>query len=312
MKAIPLENRSYFKRLIVCISANKGCYVMILPVLAFYILFHYVPMYGVIIAFKEFQPGLGILRSPWVGIRNFVDFFTGPFFVRILSNTLIISFASIVFGFPAPIILALMLNEVRRPRFKRIVQTVTYIPHFISLVVVCGMILQFTSSSGVITVLMHNIFNTPLRNMMMVPSYFVPIYVISGIWQEIGWGSIVYLAAISAIDTQIYEAAEIDGANLFKQMWHVTLPGILPVIMVLLILRLGNVMSVGFEKIILLYNPAIYSTSDVISSFTYRQGLLSFNWSFSTAVGLFNSVINYAFLISSNLLSRKINEHSLW
>lgn len=306
------ENQSYVKRLLVCIGANKGAYVMILPVLAFYIIFSYTPMYGVIIAFKNFQPGRGIMGSDWVGFRNFVDFFKGPYFTRVLTNTLRISLASIIFGFPAPIILALMLNEVRHSAFKRLVQTITYIPHFISLVVVCGMILQFTSSNGIITLLMSKLFNTPMKNMMGNPAYFTPIYIISGIWQEVGWGSIVYLSAITSIDTQVYEAAEIDGANIFKQMWHVTIPGIMPVIVVMLILRLGNVMSVGFEKIILLYNPSIYSTSDVISSFTYRQGLQDFNWSFSTAVGLFNSVINYTFLISSNWLSRKLNENSLW
>jgi putative aldouronate transport system permease protein len=306
------KNQPYFRALIQCVRTNKGVYVMILPVLAFYITFSYVPMYGVIIAFKNFQPGLGMWGSPWAGLQNFVEFFTGPYFSRILSNTLIISLSSIIFGFPAPIILALLLNEVRSPLYKRLVQTITYIPHFISLVVVCGMILQFTGSSGVITVILNKLAGLPLKNMMGNPANFVPIYVISGIWQEIGWGSIVYLSAITSIDTQIYEAAEIDGANLFQQMWHVTLPGIMPVIMVMLILRLGNVMSVGFEKIILLYNPSIYSTADVISSFTYRQGLQNFNWSFSTAVGLFNSVINYIFLISSNYLSRKLNENSLW
>ncbi|GHT63863.1 sugar ABC transporter permease [Spirochaetia bacterium] len=319
MKPVPAQaalsdkkDQPYFKRLIVCIGANKSLYVMILPVLAFYIIFSYVPMYGVIIAFKNFQPGLGMWDSPWVGLQNFIDFFTGPYFSRVLTNTLVISFASIIFGFPAPIILALLLNEVRSPGFKKIVQTITYIPHFISLVVVCGMILQFTNSRGVITLLVNMITGAPMKNMMGDPANFVPIYVISGIWQEIGWGSIVYLSAITSIDTQIYEAAEIDGANFFSQMWHVTIPGILPVIMVMLILRLGNVMSVGFEKIILLYNPAIYSTADVISSFTYRQGLQDFNWSFSTAVGLFNSVINYVFLFSSNWLSRKLNDNSLW
>jgi putative aldouronate transport system permease protein len=302
----------YFKRLLICILANKSLYIMILPVLAFYITFCYLPMYGVIIAFKNFQPGLGMWGSPWVGFQNYIDFFTGPYFIRVLSNTLIISLSSIVFGFPAPIILALLLNEVHNQRFKRLVQTVTYIPHFISLVVVCGMILQFTSSSGVVTLLMNKVFGIPLKNMMGTPANFVPIYVISGIWQEIGWGSIVYLSAITSIDTQIYEAAQIDGANRFMQVWYVTLPGILPVIMVMLILRLGNVMSVGFEKIILLYNPSIYSTADVISSFTYRQGLQNFNWSFSTAVGLFNSIINYIFLLSSNWIGRKLNENSLW
>jgi putative aldouronate transport system permease protein len=285
---------------------------MIVPVLAFYVIFSYVPMYGVIIAFKNFQPGRGILGSDWIGFKNFTDFFTGAYFPRIMSNTIIISITSIIYGFPAPIILALMLNEISNRRFKKAVQTITYMPHFISLVVVCGMILQFTSSTGVITSVLNFLFNTPMKNLMGFPDKFVPTYVISGIWQEIGWGSIIYLSAIASIDTQLYEAAQIDGANRFHLMRYITLPGILPVIVIMLILRLGNIMTVGFEKIILLYNPSIYSTADVISSYTYRKGLLEFNWSYSTAVGLFNSLINFTFVISANWLSRKLNDTSLW
>ncbi len=306
------QKASYLKRLRICIASNKSLYVMILPVLLFYIVFSYVPMYGVIIAFKNFQPGMGISGSPWVGLQNFADFFQGPYFTRVLKNTLVISFSSILFGFPAPILLALLLNEVRSAKFKRIVQTVTYMPHFISLVVVCGMVLQFTSSTGVITSVLHTLFGLPEKNLMADPQNFVPTYVISGIWQEIGWGTIVYLSAITGINSELYEAASIDGAGRLRRVWHVTLPGIMPTIMILLILQMGNVMSVGFEKIILLYNPAIYSTADVISSYTYRKGLLEFNWSYSTAVGLFNSVINYVFLFSSNWLSRRINDTSLW
>lgn len=284
---------------------------MILPVLAFYIIFHYVPMYGVIIAFKNFTPGLGIMDSPWVGLQNFTEFFTGMYFFRIVKNTLIISVTSIVVGFPAPIIFALLLNELKNQKFKKVVQTVTYMPHFISLVVVCGMILQFTKDTGVISYALQLI-GIPAKSMLNYPENFVPIYVISGLWQEIGWGSIIYLSAIAGIDQQLYEAAQIDGASRFRQVINITIPAIMPTIMVMLILRLGNIMSVGFEKIILLYNPAIYSTADVISSFTYRKGLQEFSWSYSTAVGLFNSVINFVFLLTSNWLSKKFNEQSLW
>lgn len=284
---------------------------MILPVLAFYIIFHYVPMYGVIIAFKNFTPGLGIIDSPWVGLQNFTEFFTGMYFFRIVKNTLIISVTSIVVGFPAPIIFALLLNELRNQRFKKVVQTVTYMPHFISLVVVCGMILQFTKDTGVISYALQ-LFGIPPKSMLNYPENFVPIYVISGLWQEVGWGSIIYLSAIAGIDQQLYEAAQIDGASRLRQVINITIPAIMPTIMVMLILRLGNIMSVGFEKIILLYNPAIYSTADVISSFTYRKGLQEFSWSYSTAVGLFNSVINFVFLLTSNWLSKKFNEQSLW
>lgn len=308
---VPAKIDSYFRQLIRCISGNKSLYLMILPVLAYYILFHYVPMYGVIISFKNFKPGLGIMGSPWVGLQNFTEFFTGMYFIRIVKNTLIISVTSIIIGFPAPIIFALLLNELRNQKFKKLVQTVTYMPHFISLVVVCGMILQFTSNTGAITYVL-NLFGVPLKTMLNYPENFVPIYVISGLWQEIGWGSIIYLSAIAGIDQQLYEAAQIDGASRLRQVINITIPAIMPTIMVMLILRLGNIMSVGFEKIILLYNPAIYSTSDVISSYTYRKGLQEFSWSFSTAVGLFNSAINFVFLIASNWLSKKFNDSSLW
>ena len=306
------ENKeSYFKRLIRFIGANKGLYLMIVPVLVYYAIFCYGPMYGVVIAFKNFRPGIGILGSPWVGFSNFVDFFTGPYFTRVFSNTLIISATSIIFGFPAPIILALLLNELRGRLFKRVVQTVTYIPHFISLVVVCGMILEFTSNTGIISYALH-FFGIPMNTMLNNPNNFVPIYVISSIWQEVGWGSIIYLAAIIGIDQQQYEAIQIDGGGRWRQLWNITIPGIMPTIIVMLILRMGNIMNVGFEKIILLYNPAIYTTSDVISSYTYRLGLQNFEFSYSTAVGLFNSVINFAFLFLSNWISRKFNDTSLW
>jgi len=304
-------NGNYFKRLGKCIVSNKDLYLMILPVLAFYIIFHYVPMYGVVIAFKNFTPGLGIMDSPWVGMQNFAEFFTGMYFFRIVKNTLIISVTSIIVGFPAPIIFALLLNELRNQRFKKLVQTVTYMPHFISLVVVCGMILQFTKDTGVISYVL-NFFGVPQKTMLNYPENFVPIYVISGLWQEVGWGSIIYLSAIAGIDQQLYEAAQMDGASRLRQVINITIPAIMPTIMVMLILRLGNIMSVGFEKIILLYNPAIYSTADVISSFTYRKGLQEFSWSYSTAVGLFNSAINFVFLLTSNWLSKKFNEQSLW
>lgn len=307
----PGVRESYGKRLIRCILANKSLYVMILPVLVYYILFCYKPMYGVIIAFKNFIPGRGILGSPWIGLQNFTDLFTGPYFSRILGNTMVISLSTILFGFPAPIILALLLNEIQNGVFKKTVQTITYMPHFISLVVVCGMILEFTRDSGFITHVLH-VFGFPLKTMMNDPKLFVPVYVISDIWQTVGWGSIIYLAALTGIDPQLYEAAEIDGAGRWKQMCHITLPGIMPTILIMLILRMGGIMNVGFEKIILLYNPATYPTADVISSYVYRMGLQNFQMSYATAVGLFNSVINFGFLIVSNWMSRKFNDSGLW
>jgi putative aldouronate transport system permease protein len=306
-----MNSESYAVRLFKSIKANKSLYIMILPVLAYYILFCYKPMYGAIIAFKEFVPGKGIWGSPWVGFQHFTDFFQGMYFGRILKNTIVISLTSIVFGFPAPIILALLINELKNKYFRKTVQAITYMPHFISLVVVCGMISDFTRDTGVITHLLSQ-FGFEKVTMLTKPELFVPIYIISGIWQEIGWGSIIYLAALTNIDQQLYEAAEIDGAGRWKQMIHVTLPCLIPTILVMLVLRMGGIMNVGFEKIILLYNPGIYDTADVISSFVYRSGIQEFNWSFSTAVGLFNSTVNFSFLIMANWLSRKLNDARLW
>ncbi len=290
---------------------NKHRYLMVLPVLAFYILFHYQPMYGAIIAFKQFNPAKGILGSEWVGLKHFKDFFNSIYFWRLMKNTFVISLNSLIWGFPAPIILALLINELRSRKFARIVQTVTYLPHFISLVVICGMIREFVSDTGVITQF-FTLLGMDNINMLTKPKLFMPIYVISGIWQEIGWGSIIYLAALTGIDPQLYEAATIDGAGRWKQTLFITLPSILPTIIILFILRTGKLLNVGFEKIILLYNPGIYETSDVISSYVYRMGLENFNWSFSAAVGLFNSVINLALIIFSNWLSRRTSETSLW
>jgi len=303
--------QSLGKRLKDDFQRNRALYLMALPVLAFYIIFHYVPMYGAIIAFKDFSPMKGILGSEWIGIQHFKDFFGSIYFSRILFNTLNISISTLIFGFPTPIILALLINELRSKVFSRTVQTVTYMPHFVSLVVICGLIKEFTLDTGVVNQVL-SVFGWKPVSMLNKPELFVPIYVISNIWQEVGWGSIIYLAALTGIDPQLYEAAKIDGAGRFKQLIHITIPGILPTIVILLILRMGRLLNVGFEKIILLYNPAIYETADVISSFVYRKGLLEFNWSYSAAVGLFNSVINFFMLWSSNWLSRRLKGESLW
>lgn len=290
---------------------NKELYLLALPVLAFYFIFHYKPMYGAMIAFKDFIPIKGIVGSPWVGFKHFQDFFGSYFFLRVIKNTLTISVTSIVLGFPAPIILALLINELRKKAFSRIVQTITYLPHFISLVVICGLIKEFTSDTGLISTIL-GVFTGRAENLLNFPKYFVPIFVGSDIWQGVGYGSIIYLAALSGIDQELYEAASIDGSGKFGQLINITIPGILPTIIIMLILRIGGVLNVGFEKIILLYNPAIYSTSDVISSLVYRKGLQEFDYSFSSAVGLFNSAINCLFLFSANWLSRKFNDTSLW
>ena len=290
---------------------NRTVYLMAVPVVAFFLVFYYVPMFGLVISFKRFTPALGILGSPWVGLKYFEDFFQSYFAVRIIRNTILLSVLSLIWGFPAPIILALLINEVRSTPFKRSVQSLTYLPHFISLVVVCGLLLEFSQSSGLFNDVRGWFGGEPI-SFFQDPRFFRSFYIGSDIWQEIGWGSIIYLAALSAIDPQLYEAATIDGAGRFRQLRHITLPSIAPTIVVLLILRMGNLMTVGHEKIILLYNPTIYETADVISTFVYRKGLLEFSWSYGAAVGLFNSVINLALVVMANWISRRVNETSLW
>lgn len=292
-------------------KVNKSLYLLVLPVLIYYILFHYKPMYGVIIAFKNFTPSKGIIGSPWVGLTHFKDFISSMYFFRILKNTLVINVTGLIFGFPAPIVLALLINELKNKFFTRTVQTITYLPHFISMVVICGMLRDFVSDTGIISQIV-SVFTGERINLLNVSKYFVPIFVGSDIWQSVGWGTIIYLAALTGIDQQLYEAAKVDGANKWKQVIHITIPGIMNTVIVLLILRVGSMLNVGFEKVILLYNPAIYETADVISSFVYRKGLLEFNFSYSSAVGLFNSVVNLVLLIATNKLSKKYSEASLW
>lgn len=310
-KDLQIGQRSFLQRLGRDMQRNYSLYLLVIPVILFYALFHYKPLYGLIIAFKRFNPSLGILGSPWVGLANFKQFFGGFYFARVLRNTLIISFSSLIFSFPAAIILALLLNEIKSKLFAKTVQTITYMPHFISLVVVCGMVVDFVSFDGVVNKIIA-LFGIEPVAFLQKPEAFVPIYVISGIWQEVGWSSIIYLAAIAGINSELYEAATIDGAGKFRQVLAVTIPGIAPTIVIMLLLSIGNIMSLGYEKIILLYNPMIYKTADVISSYVYREGLENFNFGLSTAVGLFNSVINFILVVSANKLSRLIGDTSLW
>lgn len=292
-------------------ALNKYLYIMMIPVVIYYLVFHYAPMYGALIAFKDYSPMKGIVGSDWVGFRHFADFFNSYYFWRILKNTITISLYSLIFEFPTPIILALLINEVRHKTFKRVAQTITYMPYFISLVVICGIITDFTNADGII----NRIFvwmGYDGQAMLQRPELFRSIYILSEIWQRIGWESIIYIAALMGIDQEQYEAARMDGASRFKQMMHITLPGIMPTIAIMMILRMGNLLNVGFEKIILLYNPITYDTADVISSFVYRKGLLEFGWSYSSAVGLFNSVINLILLVTANYVSRRLNDSSLW
>lgn len=268
-------------------------------------------MYGVIIAFKNFNVKKGIMGSDWVGLKHFKSFIGNYYFPTLVRNTVLLSIYSIIFGFPAPIIFALLLNEIENMKFKRITQTITYMPHFLSLVVVCGMIVDFCSLGGVFNIIREYLGMEQVM-FLMDPKYYRAIHIASGIWQNLGWNSIIYIAALAAIDPELYAAARIDGAGRWKQTVYVTLPGIMPTIVILLILRMGSIMSVGHEKIILLYNPITYETADVISTYVYRKGLLDSNYSYSSAVGLFNSVINYSLLLIVNAISKRVTEHGLW
>lgn len=291
---------------------NRMLYLLTLPIVIYYLLFHFLPMCGIVIAFKDFQIRDGFFGSEWVGLQNFIDFFNSILFWRLIRNTLLISIYQLIFAFPIPIIFALMVNELRNQRFKKLVQTISYMPHFISMVVVAGMLTQFLSSTGFISGIV-SLFTGEKANLLMNPDYFRTIYVSSGIWQQFGWKSIVYIAALSSVDTQLYEAAIMDGAGKWKQLIHVTLPAIMPTVVTLFIMDVGRIMTIGFQKTILLYNSATYEVADVISSYVYRMGLGgNFEFSYTTAIEVFGSVINLILIVIANKLSRKFSENSLW
>lgn len=308
----PSVDKNAFKyRFFRDLRLNKYVYLMLIPVVAYYIVFYYVPMYGLQIAFKDFSPGLGMWESPWVGFQHFESFFNSYYFWRLLRNTLLLSFYELLFGFPAPIILALLLNELRSVLFKRAVQTITYMPHFISIVVISGMLVDFLSRDGLVNIVL-GWFGVEPTAFLGESSWFRTIFVSSNIWQSVGWGSIIYLSAMSGIDPSLYEAAKVDGASRWKQTLHITIPGIMPTVIILLILQIGTLMSVGTEKILLLYNSTTYETADVIGTFVYRKGILESDFSYSAAVGLFNSVINFILLITANAISRRTSDTKLW
>ncbi|MBQ9270126.1 MAG: sugar ABC transporter permease [Oscillospiraceae bacterium] len=292
---------------------NKGLYLLIIPVVIYLIIFNYVPMAGIVLGFERFTPKNGVFMSEWVGLKHFVTFFSSVFFIRVLKNTLILSLYSIIFGFPAPILFALLLNELDNEYYKKVIQVVSYMPNFISTVVISGIIIDFVASDGVITDLLVGIgFLREAKNLLSVPEYFRSIMVLTDLWQQVGFGSILFLAALTGIDQELYEAAVIDGANRWKQTMHVTIPGIMPTVVIMLIMRIGGLMNANQEKILLLYNPLIYETSDVIGTFVYRKGLLEADYGYSTAVGLFNSAVNVILLFIANGVSRKYSETSLF
>lgn len=290
---------------------NWSVYLMALPVLLYFIIFHYIPMGGVAMAFQDFSIRRGILGSEWVGFQQFFTFFQSPHFNRLIVNTLLISFYGLIFSFPFPIIFALCLNEVRNQKFKKVTQTISYLPYFISVVVVVAILNDFCKGNGVLTQLAASLGDDG-GALISRPEWFRTLFIGSNMWQHLGYNSIIFISALASIDPELYEAAVIDGAGRWKQTLYITLPGIASTIVILLILRLGQIMNVGYEKIILMYGPATYETADVISSYVYRVGIKDSNYSYSTAINLFNSFINFAILFVANAFSRKVSETSLW
>nr|WP_318686474.1 ABC transporter permease subunit [uncultured Acetatifactor sp.] len=294
------------------IKRDKALLLIILPVVVHYLVFFYYPMYGNIIAFKDYSPTKGIWGSDWVGFQYFVQFFRSPYFVRVLRNTALISVYSILWGFPIPILFALLTNDLKAGVYKRVVQAVSYIPYFISTVIICGMLVNFLSpSTGIVNMVIEALGGEPI-NFLMEPKWFRTVFIASGVWQGFGWSAIIYLAALTGVSPELYEAAKMDGASKIQRVIHISIPSILPTIVVTLILQIGTLMSIGYEKIILLYNPVTLEVADVISSYTYRTGLVEGNYSFASAVGLFNSVINLILVAFANKVSRKVSEVSLW
>lgn len=288
--------------------------IIALPML-YYIIFHYLPMFGIVIAFQDYKPFLGIegiFTAKWVGLQYIKQFINSIYFTRLIGNTFKLSLYSLIWGFPAPIILALLLNEIRHKKFQKLVQTISYLPHFLSAVIICGMIRQLVSTDGGLFNIIAKHFTGETIYFLGESKYYRTIYIASGIWQGVGWGTILYLAAISGIDPTLYEAAEVDGANIFKRMRHVTLPSLMPIISLMLVFQVGGLLSVGYEKTLLLYSEIIYDVSDIISTYVYREGIVNMKYSYSTAINLFISVISMVLVVGSNYAAKKMGQEGVW
>ncbi len=301
------------RRILLDFQKNWKLYLLFLPVLVYFIVFKYAPMAGLVISFQDYKAAKGIAGSNWVGLKHFVNFFNDPFLPRLLRNTFTIAISTLIFSFPSAIVLALLINELRSRRMSRTVQTISYIPHFISVVVVCGIIRDLVSRTGGVTMLLSSLFGMQPTNMLYEPNYFVPIYIVSDIWSNIGWNSIVYLSALTAIDQELYEAARVDGANKWHQIIHITIPCLIPTIVIMFILKVGKMFDVGYEKIMLLYTPLTYEKADVINTYVYRRGFAeNVNFSYSTAVGFFNSVVCFVLVFITNKITKRMGGNSLW
>lgn len=286
--------------------------LIILPGVVYFAVFCYGPMYGILMAFKDYNISKGIWGSPWVGLKHFKELVNSVYFGRLVKNTFLLSIEQLFWSFPVPIAFALLLNEIRNKKFQRFAQTAAYLPHFVSVVVVVGILKDMLSSDGGVLTQFLSFFGVTPKNYFNLPEAFRPLYVGSGVWQEFGWNSIIYVAAIAGIDQQLYESAALDGAGRWKQLLHITLPSIAPTIILLLILNMGNMLNIGYEKVILMYNAATYSTADIFSTYVYRKGLLNAQYSFASAVGLANSAINVIILLCANFLAKKTTETSIF
>jgi ABC-type polysaccharide transport system, permease component len=294
------------------LKSDSLLYVLLIPGILYYVIFKFVPMYGIIIAFKDYSPFLGIGGSPWVGVQQFTSFFKDPDFFRLLFNTLFLSFLSIVFYFPAPIIIALLLNELRVEKYKKTVQTMVYIPHFVSMVIVASITyVIFNTEGGPINQMLFNLTGGKI-DFLGSPNWFRPLIILQTIWKECGWGTIIFLAALSGVDVQLYEAAVVDGAGRFKQLWHVTLPSIRSTIVILLIMRMGSVLSNGFEQIFLMTNSLNRGVADVFDTYVYTLGVTQGAFSYSTAVGLFKSIVGLILILSTDKIAKKMGESGLF
>nr|WP_309119298.1 ABC transporter permease subunit [Paenibacillus sp.] len=302
---------SKYNKLLSRIVKHRYLYLMVLPGFLTLLIFHYFPMYGILIAFKDYSAPKGIWGSEWVGLKYFNSFFKDPMAFRVLKNTLLLGLYTLFWSFPAPIILALLFNELRNKHFKKLIQTVSYFPHFISVVIVAGMLKEFTARDGLFNDIVTFFGGTPIM-FLLEPDYFRTIFISSGIWQGVGFGTIIYLAALSGIDPTLYDVAEVDGAGRWKKVVHITWPSLKPTTIILLIFALGGILGTDFQKIILLYSPETYSVADVIGSYVYRQGILGAQYEYTTAIGLFMSIISFVILYLANRASRKVSETSLF
>lgn len=312
VRSVHMQEQSWLKKTIKHIKKDRQLLLLFLPCILFYLIFRYGSMYGVIIAFKKYSVYSGILRSPWVGLKYFQQFFSNPDFLILFRNTLLLGLYSLIWTFPIPIVFALLLNEIKFGKLKKCVQTISYLPSFLSLVVVCSMVIDFLSPShGIINNILAA-FGLPRQYFIAMPECFRTIYIASDVWSGMGYGAIIFIAAIAGIDPSLYEAGKIDGCNRFHQMWYITIPGIFPTIATMFILNSGNIFKIGYEKVILLYTPNTYEVADIFSTYVYRKGIIDMNYSYGTAVGLFESIVSLILLIIANTVSKKLSEQSLW